>query len=170
MKFDFEIPKELAHLKLDERGYPIPFFAPIINGKANFRHQDPVKREECIARRICSICGRKLPKDYSYIVTGPIGFKNRVCSDTPMHRVCAEFSLRACPHLYFQKSERKEEAGPHQLPEKPPYILLVKISKFRGKWDDAMQGNLIHYTPAFFERYDYVDNILQRSIHLDGTN
>lgn len=162
MKFDFDIPKELAHLKIDEKGYPIPFFAPIIDGKPNFKFQDEKKRDLCLLRKLCPICGKKLPKDYSYIITGPLGLQNRISSDAMMHRVCAEFSLSVCPHLYFYKSERKIETSknPYIVKDKPSELFLVKVSKFKGEFDKIAQTMLIRFTPVSSEKYIYQDNVL----------
>lgn len=171
MKFDFDIPKELAHLKLDERGYPIPYFARITDGKPNFRFQDDGKREIAVKRRLCGICGRKLPKDYCYNITGPQGLKNRVASDAFMHRVCAEFAMRVCPHIYFEKAERKEDTMPYMTGDKPAEIYLVKVSSWKGFMEeiprsvgsqDTMNVRLLRYTPVSWEKYVYVDNVLVR--------
>jgi hypothetical protein len=170
MKFDFDIPKELAHLKLDERGYPIPYFAPIVDGKPNFRMQDERKRDECIRRHLCPICGRKLYKDYSYMISGPMGLKNCISSDAMMHRVCAEFAMRVCPHLYYHKAERKghEKALPNKsiLEDKPDVLYLVKASKFKGKYNEIAKSQLVHFTPASVEKYVYRNNVLVKESDL----
>lgn len=162
MKFNFDIPEQMAHLRLDEKGYPIPFFAPIVDGKPNFKYQDTKKRDMCIERKLCPICGKKLPKDYSYIVSGPAGYKNGISSDAMMHRACAEFSMLACPHLHFERSERKVDVSPNpaMLPDKPGEIYLVKVSKFKGVYDAHTKAMLIHYKSVSAEKFVYRDNIL----------
>lgn len=172
MKFDIEIPKELAHLKLDERGYPIPYFVRMDNGKPNFRLQDTARRDDCIDHRKCHICGKKLPKDYCYNITGPQGLKNKVSSDAFMHRGCAEFALRACPHIYYHKAERKEDPGFGQGVGKPSEVYLVKISTYNRKnfkifqksivtgKEEPVTTSLIAYNPVSWEKYIYQDNVL----------
>jgi hypothetical protein len=148
MKFNLHIPPELAHLKRDERGYPIPWFAPLIDGKYNFRIQDAVKRDYCMTQHKCPICGKKLIKGApSYVILGPLGLKNRITSDAPMHQVCAEFSLRACPHLYYYKATAKEDgsAFPEVIQAKPDRLFLTKISSAWYEWDPYLKRNHIHF-------------------------
>lgn len=155
MKFDFNIPKQLAHLKLDERGYPIPYFVHVTDGKPNFRFQDLEKRDICVQRKLCAICGKKLDKGFAFVITGPHGYKNRTVSDAPMHRVCAEFTLRCCPHLHYRQAERKEQGNdPNQAAEKPDVIFLIKIDKFK------LDGAYVHFRPIGFEEYIYESNVL----------
>jgi hypothetical protein len=175
MRDRFDIPKELAHLKLDERGYPIPFFAVMTAGKPNFRLQDDRKRDICIDEKRCPICGKKLAKGYCYIVTGPVGLKNRLSSDAMMHRGCAEFSLRACPHLHFESAERKEDPGPVVSSNKPKEMYLVKVSSFEAVHllttttcqftgrQEFTGVRLIRYTPVSWEQYIYQNNVLVRN-------
>lgn len=156
----FTIPKELAHLKLDDRGYPIPFFAPIVDGKPNFRFLDPRKQLSCMMGQTCPICGKRLFKDYSYIIVGPVGLKNRISSDPAMHRYCAEFSMKACPHLYFHKAQRKEDAiAPFLIKEKPAQLFLVKCSKYQVV-PDGLGHFLIRVTVHSSEEYIYQNNEL----------
>lgn len=175
MKFDFEIPPELAHLRIDERGYPIPYFARMIDGKPNFRFLDKFKYEQCIAKKLCGICGKKHRTGVStYQITGPGGLKNKISSEAMMHLVCAEFSLRVCPHLHYEKAERKESTAndPGLSPDKPPEIYLVKASKWEARHnkiftqspvnDTQTRVLLIHYTPISAQKYIYLDGLLTR--------
>lgn len=155
MKPHFTIPPELSHLEVDERGYPIPYFVGKINGKFNFKYQDRKKRDSCIQFRWCSICGKRLDREFSYVVTGPKGLKNKVVSDAPMHLVCAEFSLLACPHIHFEKAERKAEVTASYLaPDKPSSLYLIKVNLWR-----LTQG-VIRFNPVSAEEYVYENNVL----------
>lgn len=171
MAFNLEIPKELSHLKIDKRGYPIPYFVSWINGEPEFRYMDAARVKRIIENKLCHICGIKLPKDYFYFISGPVGLQNKVSSDAAMHRVCAEFSLRACPHLFLQKAERRENdelgkllnAQPSPLiREKPSELYLVKASKFKIVYQDNHQ--YIRYTPVSSEKYIYENNKLIKSL------
>lgn len=163
----FDIPTSLSHLPLDERGYPIPYFVSRYKGKIDFRMLNTHKQEEMIEKKICSICGKKLYKDYFYFISGPIGLKNQVCSDPAMHRECAEFSLKACPHMYFEKATRRD-AGidddlvqPWHVLTKPQQLFLVKSSKF--KWENAPNlGRLIRFNVVATEEYIYIDGRLTK--------
>lgn len=163
MKHKFEIPPFLSHLKLDPRGYPIPYFVPIENGVPNFRLIDWEKVSECVERNRCEVCGKKLYKDYSYIIQGPVGMANQVSTDGPMHRVCAEFALKVCPHLFYQKSERKEihpGVQPHIMLDKPEQLMLVKC-RTKFKWKKRDEG-IFGYQYVSHEVYGYVDGLLQK--------
>lgn len=171
MALVFDIPKELSHLKIDPRGYPIPYFVSWIEGKPEFRFLDHKRQEMIIAKGVCHICGKKLNKDYNYVISGPVGYQNRISSDAAMHRICAEFSLRACPHLYLQKAERRENdelgkmvaAAPSVvIKDKPPVLLLVKVSKWKSVVHEG--STYLKYTPHSYETYHYVKNRLEKLI------
>lgn len=155
MSKHFTIPPELEHLPIDERGYPIPFFVGKINGKINFKYQDRKKMEACIQHRWCPICAKRLDKVFSYVITGPRGLKNRVVSDAPMHRLCAEFTLQACPHIHFQKSERKENVeGTYILTNKPDVLYLIQVDEWR------LSEGVIKFNCVAAEEYGYEGNVL----------
>lgn len=159
MKQHFTIPPELSQLELDERGYPIPYFVGKINGKFNFKYQDRKKRDSCIQWRWCPICAKRLDKEFSYVITGPQGLKNKVVSDAPMHLVCAEFSLQACPHIHFEKAERKAEIKvDYIVPNKASSLYLIKVDIWR-----LTQG-VIRFNPVSAEEYVYENNILVKKI------
>lgn len=160
----FNIPKQLQHLKVDERGYPIPFFVPIVKGKPEFRYMDAKKVDMAIDQHLCHICGKKLHPDYFYFISGPIGLMNGVSSDAAMHRECAEFALEVCPHMLYQKAERKvEESGPTpHIKKKPDCLFLIKTSKYKAKFYPEFGYRLIHYKPVGAEKYIYINNKLQK--------
>jgi hypothetical protein len=161
---DFIIPKELAHLKIDERGYPVPFFVPYVNGKPNFRFTDHEKIWESVESNRCGVCGKKLYKDYSYIITGVIGMGNRVSSDAAMHRVCAEFALVSCPHMFYEKATRKEDAPSEQqsylLTHKVDEVMLVRC-KTKFKWIERNRC-IFGYTYVSHEVYHYINGKLEK--------
>jgi hypothetical protein len=166
MKFSVPIPANLQHLKLDSRGYPIPFFVPIIDGAPNFKLLDERKQLECIEKRLCPICGKKLFKDYSYVITGPLGYNNKVVTDPPMHRECAEFSLKACPHMYFEKAERKKMSQEEAIQARKQHLALEKSTELfliRTK-HHAKTRNGAHYAirfdPVSATKYVYENGLL----------
>lgn len=161
MKHTFDLPPIMKHLKLDERGYPIPFFVPIVNGKPEFRYQDGKKQKLALEKKLCSICGKKLYKGSYWIITGPIGFNNCVASDPPMHEDCARFSLMACPHIAYQYADRRTEApvDAPQLSEKPSEIILIQANKYR-----VVEGkNVYRFRPVYLERYEYINGKLTKT-------
>ncbi|HEV3223928.1 MAG TPA: hypothetical protein VGZ90_13660 [Puia sp.] len=159
-----EIPDFLSHLKVDERGYPIPFFVPIVDGKPNFKYADLNKFNICTEKHLCWVCGKKLIKDSFYFISGPIGLHNRIHSDPAMHKECAQFTLMVCPHLYFYKAERKatDTAPPYQLSGKPECLFLVKSSKYKLVSDGIGVRQLVKFNVIATEKYIYVDNKLQK--------
>lgn len=157
---DRSIPKELWHLKVDPRGYPIPYFVPIVDGKPLFNRLDERKQHLCIDEKRCPICGFKLNKDYNYVITGPVGYKNRTVTDPPMHRVCAEYTLATCPHLYFERADRVLGIAnnPLAMQEKPSEIRLIRISKFKDI--KAAGRRYVQFTPVDYQAYRYIDGEL----------
>lgn len=160
MKHTFVIPPIMQHLKIDERGYPIPYFVPIIEGKPDFRYQDSRKKDACMKHNLCSICGKKLYKKSYWFISGPMGLRNQIASDAPMHEDCARFSIDACPHLALQKAERRSEVTNSEqalAPGKPAVIFLIKTDKY------ALVDNVhIKFRTVLFERYEYQQNKLMK--------
>lgn len=156
MNLAIDIPKRMQHLSIDERGYPIPYFTPIVEGKPDFRYQDRKKRDACANHRLCSICGKKLVKRINWFISGPIGLMNGVHSDAPMHEECARFAIVICPHLAFFKAERRSEGGsdPHQLRGKPDHLFLVMAEQVK------FDGTYFFFKAKRYERFNYVDNKL----------
>jgi hypothetical protein len=168
MNKHFTIPDFLSHLPVDERGYPVPYFAAIVNGKPDFRMLDMEKQKICVEYNKCAICGKKLQKGVYYFISGPLGAKNQVSSDPPMHRECAGFSLAACPHLHFEKAERRDRNLPKetqhsgsQLLGKPEAVFMILADKFKTMKDPASKHNvLIKYHAVKIAGYVYQDGIL----------
>jgi hypothetical protein len=170
----FEIPKELAHLPISKGGYPIPFFVSTKDGEPDFVILSFKKQQICIEKKLCGVCGKKIHSSgFIYFISGPVGYKNRVSSDAGMHRVCAEFSLTACPHMYLEKAKRREIEIPPghyctnddlvMLLDKPSEILLVKACKFKVM-DLPHGGHVLRYSAVSAEKYIYVDGKLTKEI------
>ena len=161
MKKSFELPERMAHLALDERGYPIPYFAMHVNGKVDFRYSDPKKKEICRKYKKCWICGGFLYSNDFWMITGPIGRRNHTVSDEPMHEECARFSLAVCPHMLFLKAERKTdlfEGMPSQSPWKPSHLYLIQADKI--KYLDSVHTQ---FREKHAEEFHYIDNRLVKN-------
>lgn len=163
MPAKFEIPDFLRHLPVDDRGYPVPFFVPWKGGKPMFLYADERKVANCADRRICGICGKLLTRLDSFMITGPIGLSNRVASDAPMHKRCAEYSMKICPHMYFEKAQRRSHVddGVHAM-HKPSHLYLVRLLSFEMKYEPRAGQKLIQYVPGEAEEYHYVNGLLQK--------
>src|SRR5437764_29347 len=92
------LPSRLKLLPVDERGFPVPWFVAWIDGKPDFRVVDQRKMAIAVSEKRCWVCGDFLGR-YMAFVIGPMCAVNRVSSEPPSHRECAEFSVRACPFL-----------------------------------------------------------------------
>lgn len=101
------IPEFLSHLPVYGE-IPVPFMFHWRDGKPDFRVLDPQKLFDCYRLKLCAICGHTLGES-SYWIGGPSCGKQHYFSDGPMHKACADFSLKACPFLrgergYSQKT------------------------------------------------------------------
>jgi hypothetical protein len=165
-----EIPEHLSHLKVSDKGYPIPFFVGYKDGIADFRLLDIEKQNRCLQRDLCSVCGKSLIKKNYFFITGPMGLANKVATDPPMHRECAEYSLAICPHLHLQQAKRRIVGLQAILanrtnldPGKPDLIYLVKSEGFHmvPHPDQKQTGAvLIRYSIKSKEEYHYQGGIL----------
>jgi hypothetical protein len=169
-KIDYPVPELMKDLKLDQRGYPIPYFATIKDGKPDFRFQDIIKQEEALRRHLCSICGKRLYDDFSYVISGPMGYKNKVSSDAAMHLACADYSIHVCPHLVLQKAERRADDDPRLftpaeqglLIDKPAELFLIKIrTNYNIRMGPNKRGLLLRYVPVKATIYHYVNGLLE---------
>lgn len=96
-----EIPDQMRHLPLDDRGYVIPYTVlRDRRGKAHFAVNDEYKRQEILKEDRCPICGLKLLRG-RWSVGGPLSLLDDrgALIDPPMHYECSHYALRACPYL-----------------------------------------------------------------------
>jgi hypothetical protein len=98
-----EQPERIARLARDVRGYPIPFVAEFDDqGNPDFRALDMKKWTHAVNTKRCGICGQPLGGRMAF-VGGPLSMANRLFTDLPMHRTCAEYALRVCPFIAAPK-------------------------------------------------------------------
>jgi hypothetical protein len=93
------MPKAIAALPLDPRGYPIPWFVAMVNGVADFRVINPQKVVDAVRNKRCWVCGGAMWTGKGTFVIGPMCAVNHVSAEPPSHYECAEWSARACPFL-----------------------------------------------------------------------
>jgi hypothetical protein len=106
----------MAHLAVEERGYPVPYFVAWIDGKPDFRVADAQKLIECVRFSKCWLCGGPLGRYQTYVI-GPMCAVNRISSEPPSHLDCAEFSAKACPFLVKPKALRRDANIPESAQE-----------------------------------------------------
>jgi len=106
------LPRRIARLEVDPRGYPIPWFVDRTDGACDFRVADARKRVRAITEKLCYVCGDYLGV-YKAFVIGPMCAINRVTAEPPCHQDCAEWSAIACPFMSRPKMKRRT----NDLPE-----------------------------------------------------
>jgi hypothetical protein len=107
---DIPLPARLARRPVSERGFPVPWFVSLIDGKWDFVNLDPRKIGEAYRRNICWLCGEPLGRFKAFVI-GPMCSVNRVSSEPPSHRECAEYAVRACPFLARPNARRNDKAA-----------------------------------------------------------
>jgi hypothetical protein len=106
---DIPMPERLARRPVSERGFPVPWFVSWIGGKWDFVNLDPNKIGEAYHRNLCWLCGGTLGRFKAFTI-GPMCSINRVSSEPPAHKECAEYAVRACPFLARPNAKRNEKA------------------------------------------------------------
>jgi hypothetical protein len=124
-----ELPRNMRHLPVDHRGYPVPFFVQWFHadGKAaattpspengdypDFRVTDARKMAMAHKFKLCWVCGGQLGVHLAFVI-GPMCAVNRTSGEPPAHRECAIFSATACPFLSKPAVYRRE----NDLPDDP---------------------------------------------------
>jgi hypothetical protein len=132
---DIPMPDRIKRLPLDHRGFPVPWFVAWIDGQADHRVIGPQRLEPAIKRRLCWTCGEPLGR-YFVSLIGCMCSVNRVISEPPSHRDCAEYSVRACPFLSRPTMHRREAGLPEERHEaagfglkRNPGVTCLWISK-----------------------------------------
>jgi hypothetical protein len=106
------LPARMRGLKI-ARGYPVPWFVAWVDGangpEPEFRAFDPRKMAAAIRQKLCWVCGEPLGRFMTFVI-GPMCGINRVSSEPPCHRECAQFSAKYCPFLSKPQMVRREDA------------------------------------------------------------
>lgn len=108
------MPRRIANLKRDRRGYPIPRFidrSADIDGEPDFRIMDGRYLRGCLRLKACWICGEKLGR-YMTFPIGPMCAINRNIAEPPSHLECCEYSAKVCPFLAVPAMRRIEKDKP----------------------------------------------------------
>lgn len=122
------IPARLNRLPRTPAGLPIPWFVAWKDGRYDFRVVDARKLEPAVKHRLCWLCGQQIGRMMCFVV-GPMCVVNRVSSEPPMHRDCAEYALQACPFLTQPSRERREGGG---LMPVDPHMVGIPILRNPG--------------------------------------
>lgn len=122
-----ELPKRIAALPTDDRGYPVPWFIAWMKedldgewhestpgspgAKPDFRIIARGRIGQAWNDKRCWICGGSLGVHRVWVV-GPMCVVSRVTAEPPNHRECAEFAVKACPFLTNPREKRSEKGLP----------------------------------------------------------
>lgn len=150
----------ISSLPIDDRtGLPVPWItARLANGRPSFSEIDSQRLPELIRRRICGVCGQQLGANIAFI-GGPSAARQGAFVDPPMHRECAQASLRLCPHIARRLPVHRAEG--RVTPD--DYFLLM----CRGYTMTLMVTTQQQEIPGFvatyvreLHRYRYIDEVL----------
>lgn len=139
------IPPRLARLPRDHRGFVVPFFVAWLdeqgrgveppNGTPDFRVVEPRRMSECVNKNRCWLCGDPMGVHLSFVL-GPMCTINRIISEPPSHRQCAEYAMKACPFLSRPRMRRntvdmpakyREAAGLHS--DANPGVMALWVTR-----------------------------------------
>jgi len=110
-----DMPRRIAGLHVDRRGYPIPWFVLDNGGEPDFRIVDSNKLRHALRFARCWICGGPLGVNKTFVV-GPMCVVTRVSAEPPTHGDCGVFAARFCPFLAHPQAKRREANLPEHLP------------------------------------------------------
>ncbi len=127
-----EMPFALSLRPRDSRGYPIPWFTPIIDGVPDFRIVPLGQAQLAVKLQCCWICGTRLRLPCAYVV-GPMCAVNRVSAEPPSHMECAIYAAKACPFLARPQLDRAPKpdgaTSPGMMIERNPGVACVWITE-----------------------------------------
>lgn len=136
---NLDVPGRIRRLPVDKRGFPVPRFVAMVNGEPDHRVVDPRWFAPAMRSKLCWICGEPLGRYYASII-GCMCSVNRIISEPPSHRDCAEFAVKACPFLSRPTMHRREAGLPEERTEpggyglrRNPGVACLWISKIYPK-------------------------------------
>jgi hypothetical protein len=108
------LPPEVAHLPVDARWkLPVPYIVERPGGVPNFGVLDPLRAQDCYARRLCAMCGLIMGREvalYGDVVSLERG---GFFIEAPVHERCAEIALGGlCPFISREHYRRRRIDDP----------------------------------------------------------
>jgi hypothetical protein len=86
-------------------GYPVPFFAAVVDGEQTLLVRDQAKHQACIEQDLCWICGQRLGVFKTFAIP-PVLALHRISFEPPSHIECAEYAIQAFPFILLPTSQR----------------------------------------------------------------
>jgi hypothetical protein len=148
------LPDRMKSLKVDDRGYVVPWFVGWPNGKHDFRVMDGDKWVSAVKYKLCWVCGERMGRFMTF-VAGPMCGINWTSSEPPCHLECATWSARNCPFLNNPEAirrvdevtaESKSMGGMAIL--RNPGVAMLWTTKDYSVFDDGRNGRLVHMGAA----------------------
>lgn len=161
---DIPIPARMARRPVSAKGFPVPYFVTTKDeaGEWDFRRVESAPIVACIKRKLCWLCGEPLGQYVAFVI-GPMCAVNRVSSEPPSHRDCAEYAIKACPFLSrpnmrrndadLSEGEKNRAIGGFAITHNPG-VSLLWITKSYKPFGDGRGGLLIQIGPPL-ETYWY---------------
>lgn len=85
-------------------------------GKPVFARPHMVRQRRSIAEMRCTVCGEKTPADDRWwFKLGRVEDGYFMTTEAPVHRVCAEYALKVCPHLRDREQDLQRLPGGYQV-------------------------------------------------------
>jgi hypothetical protein len=132
-----EIPYRLRHRPRDDRGFVIPFVQFIKpDGKPDFRVMDEDQTVKALSRRLCGLCGEPMRADV-FFIGGPLCVQYGHFYDPPMHRECALYAIKACPHL--ARAKGKYSPIPQQI-DGASLVIVGEMNTDKAEWFGLMRS------------------------------
>jgi hypothetical protein len=144
-----DLPRKMAGLPIDKRGFPVPWFVAWQDGEPVFPAMDPRKLKLAITRGLCWVCGHELGRIKAFVI-GPMCAVNRTSSEPPCHVECARFSALSCPFLTKPQMGRVPlehyggtvETVAGEMIARNPGVTLLWHTKRYTTWNDENGGIL----------------------------
>lgn len=98
------LPARMERLRIDARGYPVPWFVAWHDGKPDFRIVAGSKFMHAIRFGACWICGEPTGVKKTFVL-GSLSTISRSTIEPASHYDCAHFAVRACPFMLLPRSQ-----------------------------------------------------------------
>lgn len=125
------LPARMKRLRVDERGYPIPWFVSYVDGRPEFRVYRVDKLLRANRSGLCWICGNKAGRVHTFIL-GAVHALTRMTSQPPCHAECARFAVMTCPFFAAPIDVRRSWST-----RNPGVTCLWTTSAFRARYEDC---------------------------------
>lgn len=117
------LPDLMAERPVSKRGFPVPFFASLIDGEWDFRVINPQSWKACVQQKLCWVCGQRMGGKLAFCV-GPMCVVTWTSAEPPSHYSCAQYSALACPFLAAPAMRRNEKNLPEEVQQPSGHALM----------------------------------------------